>query len=58
MCKSSSYSSPADAAAGADVLSRWFHPEAVGAIAGWSSANAAQLLEQDVPPISEQELRL
>ena len=64
MCKISSPAAAAAhahahaAAAQAHVLDGWFHPSAVDDIAQWSAANASQLLQQDVTPISQQELRL
>ena len=58
-CKSSGITgAAADAAHAAGLLDGWFHPYAVDAIMQWSAANAAQLQEQDVAPISMQELRL
>lgn len=55
-CKSSGITgAAADAAHAAGLLDGWFHPSAVDAIMQWSAANAAQLQEQDVAPISLQE---
>jgi hypothetical protein len=40
-----------------DILSGWFHPTAVDALAQWCAEHAAELTEE-VAPISHQELRM
>jgi hypothetical protein len=47
-----------DASHAPDLLHGWFHPAAVDAVTAWCAINAAELLQQDVLPITHQELRL